>query len=280
MKYSKRIQKVIRFIIVLIGAIITMYPLLWMLSSSFKPEINIFRHMGLIPNPATIENYINGWQGASGLSFTVYYKNTFFIVACVILGTLISSSMTAYAFARMDFTFKNILFTTMLVTMMLPFHVTLIPRYIMFLKLGWIDTYYPLIIPAFFATHGFFVFLMVQFMRGIPKELDNAATVDGCGPIQIYWRIILPLSLPALVTAAIFSFMWTWNDFFSQLIYISNPLKYTIALGLRAFMDSTSRSAYGQLFAMSILSILPIFIFFILCQNLLIEGISTTGIKG
>jgi multiple sugar transport system permease protein len=171
-------------------------------------------------------------------------------------------------------------FIIMLGTMMLPMHVTLIPRYIMFFKFGWIDTYLPLIVPAYFATQGFFVFLIVQFIRGIPRELDEAATVDGCSPIQIYTRIILPLALPALVTTTIFSFIWSWNDFFSQLIYISNPAKFPIALGLRAFMDFTSRSAYGQLFAMSLLSLIPIILLFTFSQKLLIEGIATSGLKG
>jgi multiple sugar transport system permease protein len=163
---------------------------------------------------------------------------------------------------------------------MLPFHVTLIPRYIMFYRLGWVDSFLPLTVPSFFAINAFFVFLMVQFMRGIPVELDHAAKVDGCGPIQVYLYIMLPLAMPALVTAAIFTFIWTWNDFFSQLIYLSNPLRYTIALALRAFQDATSSSSFGQLFAMSILSLVPIFIFFVSAQRLLIEGIATTGFKG
>lgn len=274
-----KIRKILRIFIVTLGAITTTYPLMWMLSSSFKEETRIFRDIGLIPNPFILDNYIVGWQGASGLSFANYFQNSFIICAFVILGNLISASMAAYAFARLDYSFKKLFFTLMLGTMMLPFHVTLIPRYVMFFSFGWIDTFLPLIVPAFFATQGFFVFLLVQFIRGIPRDLDQAATVDGCGPFQIYLRIIIPLSLPALGTTAIFSFIWTWNDFFSQLIYLSNPAKYPIALGLRSFMDFTSRSAYGQLFAMSILSLMPIILFFIFSQKLLIEGIATTGMK-
>lgn len=274
-----KIRKILRIFIVTLGAITTTYPLMWMLSSSFKEETRIFRDIGLIPNPFILDNYIVGWQGASGLSFANYFQNSFIICGFVILGNLISASMAAYAFARLDYSFKKLFFTLMLGTMMLPFHVTLIPRYVMFFSFGWIDTFLPLIVPAFFATQGFFVFLLVQFIRGIPRDLDQAATVDGCGPFQIYLRIIIPLSLPALGTTAIFSFIWTWNDFFSQLIYLSNPAKYPIALGLRSFMDFTSRSAYGQLFAMSILSLMPIILFFIFSQKLLIEGIATTGMK-
>lgn len=277
---TKKLKKQIWFILVLLGAVLTMYPLIWMLSSSFKPEADIFRDASLWPRNFTLENYVIGWRGVSRITFTTYFLNSIQIVVACIVGTVVSSSMAAYAFARMNFKFKRVFFATMLGTMMLPFHVTLIPRYIMFFRMGWVDTYLPLIVPAFFATHAFFVFLMVQFIRGIPRELDQAATVDGCGPIQIYIRIIAPLTLPAIVTTSIFTFIWTWNDFFSQLIYISNPRRFTIALGLRAFMDATSLSAFGQLFAMSIVSLLPIFIFFISAQKLLIEGISTSGLKG
>jgi multiple sugar transport system permease protein len=275
-----RTQKTILFVIVLVGAFITMFPLWWLLVASFTPENFIFRQSGLWPTQFTLENYIQGWRGVSGVTFGHYFINSFLVVAACVVGTLISSSMAAYAFARLDFDLKFVFFAIMFGTMMLPFHVTLIPRYIIFYRLGWVDSYLPLTVPSFFAVNGFFIFLMVQFMRGIPVELDHAAKVDGCGPIQVYLRIILPLSMPALVTAAIFTFIWTWNDFFSQLIYISNPRLYTIALGLRAFQDATSASAFGQMFAMSILSLTPIFIFFVAAQKLLIEGITTTGMKG
>jgi multiple sugar transport system permease protein len=268
------------FFLVLAGACLTMFPLWWLLVSSLTPETMIFQQSGLWPSQFTLDNYIQGWRGVSGVTFGHYFLNSFVIVAVCIAGTLISASMAAYAFARMDFNLKHVFFAIMLGTMMLPFHVTLIPRYIIFFKLGWVDSFLPLTVPSFFATNGFFIFLMVQFMRGIPVELDHAAKVDGCTPIQLYLRIILPLTMPALVTAAIFTFIWTWNDFFSQLLYINNPRLYTIALGLRAFQDATSASAFGQMFAMSILSLVPIFVFFISAQKLLIEGISTTGMKG
>ena len=277
---SRNTAKTIGFFVILLAAIITSYPLVWMISSSFKLETEIFRDLNLIPNPFILDNYKTGWQGASGLTFATYFKNSFIVSLSIVLGNLISASMAGYAFARLNFTFKKLFFALMLGTMMLPMHVTLIPRYIMFFRFGWIDSFLPLIVPAFFATQGFFVFLIVQFIRGIPRELDEAATVDGCSPIEIYTKIILPLALPALVTTTIFSFIWSWNDFFSQLIYISAPARFPIALGLRAFMDFTSRSAYGQLFAMSLLSILPILALFTVSQKLLIEGIATSGLKG
>lgn len=276
--YSSVQQKVL-FTVVLILALVMIYPLLWMISSSLKPESLIFRELGLIPSQITLENYIQGWKGFSGISFTTFFTNSFIIVAFAILGNLISCSMAAYAFARLQFDLKSLMFSIMFLSIMLPYHVVLIPQYVMFHNLGWVNTFLPLIVPKFLATDAFFIFLMVQFIRGLPVELDNAARVDGCGPVQIFIRIIFPLLTPALVTTSIFTFIWTWNDFFSQLIYISNPRLYPVSLALRAFLDATSDSAWGSLFAMSILSLVPIFIFFVLFQRLLIDGIATTGLK-
>jgi len=166
------------------------------------------------------------------------------------------------------------------VTLMLPFHVTIIPQYIIFNSLEWVNTYLPLTLPRFFAVEGFFIFLLVQFMRGIPSELEQAAKIDGCGPIRIYWYLMMPLSLPAIVTTMIFTFIWTWNDFFGQLLYISNIDLYTVALGLRMFLDSSGKSAWGSMFAMSTLSLVPLFAVFIFFQRYLIEGITTGGVKG
>jgi multiple sugar transport system permease protein len=275
-----RFQHTIIFIFVAALAIVMIYPLLWMLSSAFKPDTLIFKEVGLWPSQVTLDNFINGWKGFSGISFTVFFTNSFIIVIFAIIGNVLSCSMAAYAFARLDFDFKKILFAIMMITIMLPYHVVLIPQYILFLNIGWVNTFLPLIVPKFLATDAFFIFLMVQFIRGLPTELDNAARVDGCSAAQIYYKIIFPLLLPALVTTAIFTFIWVWNDFFSQLIYISNPKLYPVSLALRAFLDATALSAWGSLFAMSILSLVPIFIFFIFFQRLLIEGISTTGIKG
>lgn len=260
--------------------LVLMYPLFWLISSSFKPDSIIFLDMSLWPNPFTLENYAKGWEGLSGIPFTTFYLNTFFLVAMVIIGNVVTCSMAAYAFARMDFSFRKVFFAAMLATIMLPYHVVLIPQYIIFNQLGWVDSYLPLIVPKFLATDAFFIFLMVQFIRGIPKELDQAAIVDGCNPVQIFMRILFPLLQPALVTTAIFTFIWTYNDFFSQLIYVSNPEKFTIALGLRMFFDNQGESAWGAMFAMSVVSLLPVFLFFVLFQRLIIEGVSTTGLKG
>ena len=276
--YSSVQQKVL-FTVVLILALVMIYPLLWMISSSLKPESLIFRELGLIPSQITLENYIQGWKGFSGISFTTFFTNSFIIVAFAILGNLISCSMAAYAFARLQFDLKSLMFSIMFLSIMLPYHVVLIPQYVMFHNLGWVNTFLPLIVPKFLATDAFFIFLDGAISTPVCRvELDNAARVDGCGPVQIFIRIIFPLLTPALVTTSIFTFIWTWNDFFSQLIYISNPRLYPVSLALRVFLDATSDS-WGSLFAMSILSLVPIFIFFVLFQRLLIEGIATTGLK-
>lgn len=269
-----------RYIVVIAGAFIMLYPLLWMLSSSFKPTELIFHDLRLWPESFTLANYVEGFKGVGGITFATYFKNSFMVVILSTIGNLVSCSLAAYAFSRLQFSMKKTFFAIMMAGMMMPTHVTLIPTYIIFFKLGWVDTFLPLIVPHFLATQSFFIFLMVQFIRGLPSELDKAATVDGCGPYQIYWRIILPLLTPALVTTAIFCFIWSWNDFFSQLIYISDPKLYTVALGLRLFLDSMGSSSWGSMFAMSILSLVPIFIFFISFQKLLVEGIATSGLKG
>jgi multiple sugar transport system permease protein len=254
------------------------YPLVWMLSSSFKPTNLIFSEIGLWPSEFTLDNYVQGWN-ALEYPFTRFYLNSFLVATGAILGNLLSCSMVAYAFARLRFKFRKIFFAIMLATIMLPHHVVIVPQYIMFSKLGWVNTFLPLIVPKFLATDAFFIFLMVQFIRSLPRELDQAAEIDGCGFFSIYWRIILPLTTPALATTAIFTFIWTWNDFLTPLIYLNQPETFTLPLALRSFMDSEGQSAWGPLFAMSLLSLGPIFGFFITAQKYLIRGVATTGLK-
>mgnify|MGYP000869293788 CR=1 FL=1 len=280
METKRRWVPHVKFVIAVAAALVMLYPLLWMLGASFKPRSEIFQNAGLWPNAFTLENYVEGWKGVGGISFGRFFYNSFVLVLLAIVGNIVTCSMAAYAYARLEFSLKKALFAIMMASLMLPHHVTLIPQYVFFFRLGWIDSYLPLLIPKFLAVEAFFIFLMVQFIRGLPGELDQAATVDGCGPIQIYTRIIFPLLLPALVTTAIFTFIWTWNDFFSQLIYLSDPQKFTVTLALRSFLDSMGESSWGYLFAMSILSLVPIFLFFVSSQRLLIEGIATTGMKG
>jgi multiple sugar transport system permease protein len=260
------------------ASFVMLYPLLWMVASAFKPENAIFTDLSIIPHSLDPKNFREGWT-ALQTSFTTFYWNSFVIAILVVIGNLVSCSLTAYAFARLQFRWKQPLFALMLGTLMLPYHVTLIPQYVLFLQLGWVDTILPLVAPKYLAADAFFIFLMVQFFRGIPRELDEAAQMDGCSPWRIYWKIIMPLSLPVMATAGIFSFLWTWNDFFGPLIYLNDSANYTVPLALRSFVDATGTSAWGQLFAMSVLAILPIFLVFLFFQRLIIEGVAMSGMK-
>lgn len=248
--------------------------------SAFKPTETIFRTATqLIPSEMTLVNYQNGWKGFAGFSFGLFFKNSFVICILATLGAVASSAMIGYGFARLNFRFKGFWFSCMILSMMLPFQIIMIPQYIIFNKLGWVNTYLPLIVPSWFGT-GFFIFLNIQFIKGIPYDLDEAARIDGCSDYGIFLRIILPLIKPALVTSAIFSFMWRWDDFLSALLYLSDPLKYPVSYALKMFADPSSSSDYGAMFAMATLSLVPIFIIFLTMQKYLVEGIASTGIKG
>jgi multiple sugar transport system permease protein len=259
-------------------AMVMIYPLLWMLSASFKPLDEIFSDPSLLPSTFEWRNYTDGWT-ALPHPFHRYIFNSMVIVAGSIIGNLVSCSMAAYAFARLRFPMKGMLFAVMLATIMLPIHVVIIPQYILFNNFGWIDTFWPLIVPKLLATDAFFIFLMVQFIRGLPRELDEASQIDGCGYWGTFLRVIMPLCVPALATTAIFTFIWTWNDFYSQLIYIRDIDLQTVPLALRLFLDSQGTTSWGALFAMSIVALGPIFGFFLAGQRYLVRGIATTGIK-
>jgi multiple sugar transport system permease protein len=255
-----------------------LYPLLWMLSSSLKPTDLIFREPGLIPTIWEPGNYVEGWTALTS-PFHRYIINSLIVVSLSVVGNLLACSMAAYAFARLNFRGRKMFFAVMIATIMLPIHVVIVPQYILFNELGWVNTYLPLIVPKFLAHDAFFIFLMVQFIRVLPRELDEAARIDGCNHWGIFWRVIVPLSMPALATTAIFTFIWTWNDFYSQLIYLTDPDLATVPLALRQFVDSQGDTSWGPLFAMSIVALGPIFGFFLAGQRYLVRGIATTGIK-
>ncbi|MFC7625493.1 carbohydrate ABC transporter permease [Microlunatus sp. GCM10028923] len=260
-----------------IGAVL-LYPLLWLISSSIKPDTLIFTDLSLWPKEFDFSHYAEGWN-ALEFGFENYLFNSALIVVLSIAGNLISCSMAAYAFSRLEFRGRKLFFALTLGTLMLPGHVLLIPQYILFSQLGWLNTYLPLIVPNFLATNAFFIFLMVQFMRSLPRELDDAARMDGCGPFRIFWRITVPLCTPAFATTAIFTFISTWNEFFSPLLYLTDAELYTVPLALRQFMDTEGQSSWGQMFAMSVVSLAPVIGFFIAGQRYLVRGIATTGLK-
>ncbi|MDS2172689.1 carbohydrate ABC transporter permease [Nesterenkonia sp. CL21] len=275
---QRAVKATVKHIVMIAASLAMIYPLLWMLVSSLRPNEAIFREPGILLTTLEFNNYVQGWNALSH-PFSHFLWNSAIVVFASILANLIACSMAAYAFARLDFKFKIPMFAAMLLTIMLPVHVVIIPQYILFSNLGWVNTFLPLIVPKILATDSFFIFLMVQFIRGIPKDLDEAARIDGAGHIRIFFQVILPLMVPALATTTIFTFMWTWNDFFSQLIFLTSPDMYTVPLALRAFIDSTGESNWGGMFAMSIISILPLFLIFLFGQRFLIKGMATTGIK-
>lgn len=260
--------------------LIMLYPILWLFASSFKGRAEIWTNVSsLIPQAFTVENYINGWQGFGGITFATFYANSFFYAGVATALTVLASALVAYGFSRIHFAGRRFWFACMLATLMLPVQVQIIPQYIVFSKLGWINTFYPLLLPRI-GGQAFFIFMIMQFIRGIPKDLDEAAEIDGCGKGNIFFRIILPQITPALITAAIFSFYWTWEDFLTPLIYLNEPKLYTVSLALRSFADPSGQTDWGAIFAMSSLSLVPVFVIFVAFQRYLVEGISTTGLKG
>lgn len=277
---SQRFQGLLLHTLLILVLLVMLYPVIWMVMSSLRPEREIFGGLGLIPKTWTLENYRRGWQLSGNPTFALFFVNSFVISALAILGNLLSCSMAGYAFGRLNFRFKWVWFAVMLGTIMLPIHAQLIPQYIFFLRIGWVNTILPLVVPKFLATDAFYIFLMVQFMRTLPDELEQAAVIDGASYWQRYWRIILPLSLPALVTTAVFTFIHTYNDFLGQLIYLTDVKSMTVPLALRQFLDpSGGTSSFGGLFAIVVVSIGPVLGFFLASQRLLTRGIATQGFK-
>ncbi len=265
-----------KHLLLIIFGVIMIYPLLWMFTRSFMENADIFTSAG--SGRLSFNNYIHGWDSL-GISFGRFMLNSAFVSLMCIIGNLISCTLAAYAFARLRFRLRGPMFAIMIATIMLPFHVTVVPQYIIFSALGLTNTYVPLILPKFLGVESFFIFLMVQFMRGLPTSLDDAAAIDGCGPLRTFWSVILPLCTPAIGVTAVFTFIWTWNDFFTPLLYLNTPNLYTVPIGLSTFSDSTGVSDYGALFAMSIVTLIPVFAVFLFAQRALTQGIATTGVK-
>ena len=271
-----------RTVVLLAILAVVLYPLVWMVGTSFKSQAEIVNNIGLVPREFTPGNFAQGWTNFD-VSFGRFFLNSAMVSLLTVVGNAVSCLLAAYAFARLRFRLRRLWFAVMIGTLLLPGHVLIVPQYILFRTFGWVGgnwPYLPLLVPQFLATEAFFVFLMVQFMRGIPRELDEAAKIDGASSFTVFFHVILPLSRPALVTTAIFSFIWTWNDFFRQLVYLSDLEDYTVPVALTLFIDSTSESAVGPMFAMSLLSLVPVFLFFVAFQRLLVEGINTSGLKG
>lgn len=264
----------------LLFSLLMLYPLLWMVSSSLKPGDQIMiTQTQLIPRKITFENYVIGWAGFARNTFATFFKNSLMIATVRVAGTVTSACLTAFAFARMNFAGRKLWFAIMIGTMCLPGMVLQVPQYLLYNALGWVGSFRPLLIPCWFGGGAFNVFLLMQFMKNIPRDMDEAATIDGCGWGGLFMRIVLPLILPAVCTVAVLSFIGSWGDFYSSLIYLNKPSFYPVAYALKLYSDETT-SNYGPMLAMSALSLAPIMILFFAFQRSLVEGISTSGIKG
>ena len=279
MKVKKRINTVSFHVFVCGIGLIMIYPLIWMIFSSFKESSLVLTTVGqLIPKEWHLDNYKNGWAGFGGVTFTTFFKNSLIVTCITVAGNVIASAMAAYAFSRLHFKGRGIFFICMMITMMVPSQVLVVPQYIIFHTLGWVDTFLPLTVPEW-GGRAFFIFLIMQFIAGIPKELDEAAEIDGCGKIRLFTNVMLPLIKPALATSAIFSFYWKWDDFMGSLLYLNAPENYTVSIALKLFCDPTSVSDYGAMFAMCVVSLLPVMVVFLFTQKYIVDGIAMSGLK-
>lgn len=280
MRTKKKVGSIAFHVFCLLFAVTSLYPILWLLASSLKESSQIFVDAAsLIPKGMHFENYTKGWSGFGGVTFTTFFINTIFVVVLSVIGVAVSCPFIAYGFARLKFKFKNFWFVTVMISMMLPAQIIMIPQYIMFNKLGFMDTYVPLILPMWLGQ-AFFIFQHMQFIRSIPYELDEAALLDGCGKFKTYTNVILPLVVPSIVTSVIFQFYWAWDNFLGSLIYLTTPAKYVLSIALRLFSDPSSNTDWGAMFAMASASLIPPILLFFIFQRYIVEGISTSGLKG
>ncbi len=278
---NKKLNSVCFHVFSCLLGFIMIYPLLWLLMSSFKSNDTMFHDAwSLIPEKWDIlTNYRSGFEGVAGVSFWRFFANSTFVTVVSVVGSIFCSLLAAYAVARVRFAGVRFWFGCIIMTMMIPSQVMVVPQYIILKKLGLSDTLVSMTLPWVFG-YAFFIFLIVQYMRGIPRDLDEAAMLDGCSKFGVLFRILVPVVQPAIMSAAIFAFYWIWQDFFQPLIFVSSPKNFTIPLALNMYLDPNSYNNYGGLFAMSVVSLLPVILLFIKFQKYLVEGIATDGIKG
>ena len=280
----ERINAAIRYVVLIAVGLVMLYPLFWLIGASFKTNREIFTTIWFLPRDLSqllnFKAYINGWTTRTEFTFATYFLNSFLIVVPRVVVTLISCTLVAYSFARFDYPGRKILFSIMIGTMLLPPIVLRVPQYLMFKQFDMIDTYLPLILPSAFATDTFFTFLIVQFLRSIPRDMEEAAMIDGCNALQLLWHIVVPLLKPALISAALFQFIWTMNDFIGPLIYISTVEKYPVSLALKMSMDVTGDVEWANVIAISIVALLPSILIFFSAQRYFIDGATSSGIKG
>lgn len=279
MRKRKLLSLSVSYILLILLAIVMIYPLIWMVGAAFKSNEEIFGTLGILPKNPVYGAFKAGWKGTGQYGFSTFLINSFKLVIPTVIFTVISSVLVAYGFSRFNFPLKKFLFMLMLSTLMLPSIVLIIPRYIFFKNFGWLDSYLPFTIPALLACNSFFTYMMCQFFRGLPLELDESAKIDVCNSFIILVRILLPLCKAAIFSVMVFQFVWTWNNFLEVLIYVNSISKYPVALGLRLTMDIGSEFDWNQIMAMSIVAIAPPVLLFIVAQKYFVEGIATTGMK-
>jgi oligogalacturonide transport system permease protein len=275
-----RINAAIRYTVLVVVGITMIYPLLWLIGASFKSNQQIFTEISFLPTDPLLSGYIEGWKTSTEYTFGRFFANTFMILIPKVIATAISSTLVAYGFARFEFPGKKILFSILIATLLLPNVVTRIPQYLLFRELGWLDSYLPLWFPQLFAVDAFFVFLLIQFLRGIPRDMEEAAMIDGCGPTKVLLYIVVPMLKPAIISVCLFQFMWSMNDFLGPLIYISSVEKFPVSLALKMSIDTTEAFEWNRILAMTVLALVPSLVIFFLSQKYFIEGVSTTGLKG
>lgn len=274
-------NNVIAYVILVVVGVVMIYPLFWLFFATFKDNKELFGKMSLLPEHVSFLAYKEGWKGSGQFTYWTFYMNTFKLVIPTVLLTALSSGIVAYGFARFNFPMKKILFMLMISTLMLPDAVIMIPRYVVFNKFGWVDTYLPFWVPAALACYPFLIFMQIQFLRGIPRELDESAYMDGCNPFMVYIKILAPLMKPSIFSVVIFQTLWRWNDYFNNLVYISSVKNYTLSLALKMSIDSQGASTpWNQILAMSFISLIPPILLYFFAQKYFVEGITAGGIKG
>lgn len=279
----RRLASFLKYAVLIVVGIVMIYPLLWMLSATFKPNNEIFSGLSLIPRKPTFDGYIAAMKNYGGdINLIRSMINTYSYVIPKVLFTVASATITAYGFGRFKFKGKAFFFAVMMSTLFLPQVVLNVPQFILFNNLGWVDSplYLPIIVPSMFAVDTYFVFMLIQFMRGIPKELDEAAKMDGCNAVQILIKVICPMMKPAIISCALFQFMWSSNDFMGPLLYVNTPSRYPATIFVKLSMDADTGFDWNRVLAVSLISIIPSLVLFFLAQKQFVEGISAGGVKG
>lgn len=277
---NKRLKMVRDYVIIFLIGLVLLYPIIWMIFATFKTNEEIFGSVKLLPEKFSFQYYIEGWKGSGRVTYTNFFINTFLLVLPTTILTVISAALVAYGFARFNFPFKKVLFVLLIAMMMLPNSVVIIPRYTLYNSFKWVNTYIPFYAPALLCCNSFFPYMLIQFLRGLPTELDESAYMDGCGTLKTFTHILLPLMKPSLFSAGLFQFLWTYNDYFNSLIFINSVKKYPISLALRMSLDAESVVQWGKVMAMAAVAVLPVIALFFAAQRYFVEGIATSGLKG